>query len=377
MSVILRPLGEEFRFTLVWALTEPRVAWNRGPSVAAAAARRSIVRRLNLLSLGLLVMNMGPSKVLLNVLSDLDLHKPLVPGLKIGPRLWEEPAAAPRPTAASVFQDGSECQSEHPLQSPVIAVPVAEAIAGGAWEPTEYLRAGQVNHGVSGVQPARFRKQVVGVHPHGQLIFFPVSPGFRDGVLRPPHSSHAADAVSGIAWRKWRRIRERIDVEEGVLRRLRPHVRADGIIRDVDGLARHNTGRISLASQILVRTPCECEAGGQAPAEALNGQEGPAPNQLIQDAATIQETPALANGQFIIRLRNKLERLVVRSDCLGQPPVIELPAGGGASPKILAICEQEVIGEPRVEPPLQTRNHCMVGAVAVIAELVDTSKLLT
>jgi hypothetical protein len=93
MSVILRPLGEEFRFTLVWALTEPRVAWNRGPSVAAAAARRSIVRRLNLLSLGLLVMNMGPSKVLLHVLSDLDLHIPLVPGLKIGPRLWEEPAA--------------------------------------------------------------------------------------------------------------------------------------------------------------------------------------------------------------------------------------------------------------------------------------------
>src|ERR1035441_10504381 len=72
----------------------------------------------------------------------------------------------------------------------------------------------------------------------------------------------------------------------------------------------------------------------------------PAPDSLIQDASAIQETPPLADGQIVVRLRNKLKRLIVRSDCLGQPPIVELPSGGGASPEILAVREQEVIGEP-------------------------------
>src|SRR5450759_2261247 len=97
MSVILRPLGEEFRFTLVWALTDPRVAWNKGPSIAVAAARRSIVRRLNLSFLGLLVIMMILAKYL----------------------------------GRFSFQNRTCIRS----------------CAGGAWELAEDLRAGQVDRG--------------------------------------------------------------------------------------------------------------------------------------------------------------------------------------------------------------------------------------
>jgi hypothetical protein len=45
MSVILRALGAELRFTVSWALTDPSVARNNGPSRDPAAAIRNIDRR--------------------------------------------------------------------------------------------------------------------------------------------------------------------------------------------------------------------------------------------------------------------------------------------------------------------------------------------
>ena len=46
MSVIFRVLGAELRFTFCWALTDPSVALNNGPNMAAAAALRNIDRRV-------------------------------------------------------------------------------------------------------------------------------------------------------------------------------------------------------------------------------------------------------------------------------------------------------------------------------------------
>jgi hypothetical protein len=37
MSVIFRVLGAELRFTFCWALTDPSVALNNGPNMAAVA----------------------------------------------------------------------------------------------------------------------------------------------------------------------------------------------------------------------------------------------------------------------------------------------------------------------------------------------------
>ena len=46
MSVIFRVLGAELRFTVCCALTDPSVALNKGPNMAAAAALRNIDRRV-------------------------------------------------------------------------------------------------------------------------------------------------------------------------------------------------------------------------------------------------------------------------------------------------------------------------------------------
>ena len=48
MSVIFSPLGAELRFTVSWALTDPSVAFSKGPNIAAVAAPRSIARRVSL-----------------------------------------------------------------------------------------------------------------------------------------------------------------------------------------------------------------------------------------------------------------------------------------------------------------------------------------
>ena len=110
-------------------------------------------------------------------------------------------------------------------------VPVTEGIAGGGRELTEILWTGQVDHGIGGIQPARLREQIVDIHPHRHLIFLLVRPSLGNRVLRPPHPSCARDTVARIALSELGRVSERIDIVKGILRRLRPHIRADGVVR--------------------------------------------------------------------------------------------------------------------------------------------------
>jgi hypothetical protein len=70
MSVIFSPLGAEFLLTFSCALTDPSVALNKGPNIAAAAALRSNERRVNFAFCRLLIMfsslscqNSSPSKL--------------------------------------------------------------------------------------------------------------------------------------------------------------------------------------------------------------------------------------------------------------------------------------------------------------------------
>src|ERR1019366_1248200 len=141
---------------------------------------------------------------------------------------------------------------QYPLKVGVRGVPAAVAIPSSRSGFAEGLRAQDIHNCVRSKEGPGLRKQVVGVRTHGNLEPLSVGPALVDGVFRPPDTAGPGYSHTGITARIGRGIGEGIDIEERVLVGLRPQVRADRIVRDIDGLPRHDS-RLGLTGQVPVR----------------------------------------------------------------------------------------------------------------------------
>src|SRR5579872_635727 len=199
---------------------------------------------------------------------------------------------------------------------PARGVKGAEAGAGGWSESAERLRAGDIHGRVRALQPSGLRKKIVKIHAHHQLVPLSKCDRLAERVLRPPNSARPRDADSRVPTGEGGRVGECPDVEERVLEILGPQIRTDRVIRNVNTLARDDVG-LRFTGKILVGTSSHSESDRQAAAQALNGEESPAAEQIVQDAAAVHETPILADWEVIAGSGRELQPDVCGCNALG------------------------------------------------------------
>ena len=127
--------------------------------------------------------------------------------------------------------------------------------------------------------------------------------------------------------------------------------------------------------QVFVGTAGAAEGDRQAAADALNGQEGPPSDDLIQHAAVTQEPAALAERQIVVELIHELQFLIAAGERLGQPPVVVVVPLPAPPTRFLLYVNMKLAEKPELKRCCIAVDHRMVGAVARIGSVVDGSEL--